>query len=97
MRPTVAGVTAVNDVGFFNLELLLLPFATRPHMPQRLTGLLAPLQAPAPGQVVRRGLILTSWRHLDAIDYPQPGEPRLLRRWAPRPGITVYEGRDHNA
>lgn len=97
LRPTVAGITAVNDAGFFNLELLLLPFATRPHMPHRMTGLLAPLKEPAPGLTVNRGLTLTSWRHLDLVSHPQAGEPRVLQRWALRPGVTLYQGRDHNA
>lgn len=97
LRPTVAGAIAANDRGAFNLELLLLPFATQPHMPHRLTGLLAPLAAFAPGHVVQRGLTLTSWRHLEGIEEPKPREARLIQRWALGPGLTLYAGRDHNA
>src|SRR5438477_10479523 len=44
---TVAGATAmVNGMPLF-LELLLLPFAIRPHTPTSVTGVLAPLTVPA--------------------------------------------------
>lgn len=93
MRPTVAGVVAENDAGFLNLELLLLPFAIKPHTPRRLTGLLAPLSQPVPGRHLRRELILTSWRDLDTVSR----RPRSIRRRNLGSGFTVYEGRDHNA
>lgn len=93
MRPTVAGVAAANDMGFLNLELLLLPFAPKPHMPRRLSGVLAPLTPPVPGHHLQRGLILTSWRDLDT----PARQPRSVRRRNLGSGFTVYEGRDHNA
>jgi hypothetical protein len=93
MRPTVAGVAAANDTGFLNLELLLLPFAPKAHMPRRLSGVLAPLTPPVPGHYLRRALILTSWRDLDT----GPSRPRSIRRRNLGSGFTVYEGRDHNA
>jgi hypothetical protein len=93
LRPAVAGVTGVNEAGLLNLELLLLPFALKPHAPHRLTGLLAPLSQPVPGHHLRRELILTSWRDLDAL----ARRPRSIQRRHLGSGFTVYEGRDHNA
>jgi hypothetical protein len=97
MRPAVAGVTAVNDTGFLNLELLLLPFALKPHTPHRLTGLLAPLAPPVPGQHLRGGLALISWRDLETVVGRSRREPRKVKRWTLGSGFTLYEGRDHNA
>jgi hypothetical protein len=97
MRPAVAGVAAVNDAGFLNLELLLLPFALKPHTPHRLTGLLVPLAPPLPGHYLRRTLNLTSWRDLDAAAHRRRWEPRMLRRWNLGSGFTLYEGRNRNA
>lgn len=88
---TVAGVTAmVNGMPLF-LELLLLPFATRPHAPASLTGILAPLTVPAvPDYGGVRDLQLTSWRHVghrrDTI------RSRALRKLAIARGLMVYEG-----
>lgn len=90
LRPTVAGATTANDIGFFNLELLLLPFATRPHMPHRLTGLLMPLAPLAPGHTVQRGLRLTSWRHIEPTPDLPPREAVSPQRWMLRPGLTLY-------
>lgn len=91
MRPAVAGVTAVNNAGLINLELLLLPFSLRPHTPHRLTGLLAPFTLPRPGDYLKRGLILTSWRDLDTF----AGRRREPRKVDLGSGFTLYEGRDH--
>lgn len=93
MRPAVAGVTAVNNAGLLNLELLLLPFSLRPHTPHRLTGLLAPFALPKPGDYLTRGLILTSWRDLDAL----AGRRREPRKVDLGSGFTLYEGRGHRA
>jgi hypothetical protein len=97
VRPMVAGVTTANDAGFLSLELLLLPFALKPQTPHRLSGLLAPLSPAATGHPLRRELMLTSWRDLDAAAGRSRREPRVLQRWNLGSGFTLYEGRDHNA
>lgn len=83
--PVIAGVAAATIGGpSAHLELLLLPFAARPHAPLSLTGLLAPLYG-APGRL--GPLRLTSWRTLS-----QPRRTRALRKWTAAHGLTVYEG-----
>ena len=88
---TVAGATAlVNGMPLF-LELLLLPFAVRPHTPASVTGILAPLTVPAtPDYGGVRELTLTSWRHVG--HRPQTLRTRALRKWAVARGLIVYEG-----
>jgi hypothetical protein len=88
---TVAGATAmVNGMPLF-LELLLLPFAVRPHTPASVTGILAPLTVPAvPDYGGVRDLELTSWRHVG--HRPQSIGTRMLRKWSAARGFMVYEG-----
>jgi hypothetical protein len=88
---TVAGATAmVNGMPLF-LELLLLPFATRPHTPACVTGILAPLTVPAvPDYGGVRELELTTWRHVG--HRPQSIGRRMLRKLATARGFMVYEG-----
>src|SRR5205807_10389481 len=88
---TVAGATAmVNGMPLF-LELLLLPFAIRPHTPATVTGVLAPLTVPAVPDYGGVGdLALTSWRHVG--HGPQSIGRRMLRKWSAARGLMVYEG-----
>jgi hypothetical protein len=88
---TVAGVTAmVNGLPLF-LELLLLPFAPRPHTPASLTGILAPLTVPAvPDYGGVRDLALTSWRHVG--HRRETIARRAMRKIAAARGLMVYEG-----
>src|ERR1700743_772252 len=44
MLAAVAGITATSDEGLAHLELLLLPFNLRAHVPVSVTGLLAPFE-----------------------------------------------------
>jgi hypothetical protein len=85
--PAIAGVTAATpNGGPAHLELLLLPFQTRAHMPISLTGLLAPFddyEGPL-GE-----LRLASWRYLHQ---PERIVPRALRKIALARGFMVYEG-----
>lgn len=87
MLPTIAGVTTISQNGApAHLELLLLPFNPRAHMPVSLTGLLAPFEANC-------GLLgeleMTSWRHLHQAPKIVP---RTLRKLAIARGLMVYEG-----
>ncbi|GKQ56082.1 PAS domain-containing protein [Bradyrhizobium sp. Ce-3] len=85
--PAIAGITATTEAGAkAHLELLLLPFTARVHMPASLTGLLAPFE----DDVARlHDLVLTSWRYL----HPQERfVPRTLRKLAIARGLMVYEG-----
>lgn len=82
----LAGVTARTPSGTAHLELLLLPFNTRAHMPASMTGLLAPFET-------NLGLLgeleLTSHRYLHR---PEKIVPRALRKLALARGFMVYEG-----
>lgn len=87
MLPAVAGITAASDQGVAHLELLLLPFNPRAHVPLSLTGLLAPFEN---GHGRLRDFKLTSWRYI----HP-PSErlvPRALRKLKLARGLMVYEG-----
>lgn len=87
MLPAVAGITAASVEGVMHLELLLLPFNTRAHVPLSLTGLLAPFES---GHSGLRDFKLTSWRYI----HP-PAErlvPRALRKIKLARGLIVYEG-----
>jgi hypothetical protein len=88
---TIAGATTVvNGMPLF-LELLLLPFANRPHTPASVTGILAPLTVPAvPDFGGVRELELTSWRHVG--HRPQSIGKRMLRKLSMARGLMVYEG-----
>jgi len=83
----LAGVTAATPSGGrAHLELLLLPFNTRAHMPISMTGLLVPFET-------NLGLLgeleLTSHRYLHR---PEKIVPRALRKLAIARGFMVYEG-----
>ena len=83
----LAGVTAHASSGDrVHLELLLLPFNTRAHMPISMTGLLAPFET-NPGLIGE--LELTSYRYLHR---PEKIVPRALRKLAIARGFMVYEG-----
>jgi len=87
LLPVVAGITATSAEGVMHLELLLLPFNHRAHMPLSLTGLLAPFES---GHSALRDFKLTSWRYI----HP-PAErlvPRALRKLQLARGLMVYEG-----
>lgn len=87
MVPAVAGVTAASAEGTMHLELLLLPFNHRAHVPLSLTGLIAPFED---GHSVLHDFKLTSWRYI----HP-PAErlvPRALRKLKLARGLMVYEG-----
>jgi hypothetical protein len=87
MLPAVAGITATSDEGIAHLELLLLPFNHRAHVPLSMTGLLAPFET---GHTQLRDFKLTSWRYL----HP-PTErlvPRAIRKLKLARGLMVYEG-----
>jgi hypothetical protein len=87
MLPAVAGITATSDSGGAHLELLLLPFNHRAHVPLSMTGLLAPFET---GHGQLRDFKLTSWRYI----HP-PTErlvPRALRKLKLARGLMVYEG-----
>ncbi len=91
MVPAIAGLTAMTpDGGRAHLELLLLPFQARAHMPISLTGLLAPFddcQDTCKGALGE--LSITSWRYLHQ---PERIVPRALRKLAIARGLMVYEG-----
>jgi hypothetical protein len=83
----LAGVTGrTPSGGTAHLELLLLPFNTRAHMPVSMTGLLAPFET-------NLGLLgeleLTSHRYLHQ---QEKIVPRALRKLALARGFMVYEG-----
>lgn len=87
MLPAVAGINAASDQGVMHLELLLLPFNQRAHVPMSLTGLLAPFES---GHSNLKDFQLTSWRYI----HP-PTErlvPRALRKLKLARGLMVYEG-----
>jgi hypothetical protein len=85
--PAIAGVTASTETGGrAHLELLLLPFTTRVHVPTSLTGLLVPFEDDA---TRLSDLTLTSWRYLHP---PERLMPRALRKLAIARGLMVYEG-----
>lgn len=86
--PAVAGITAAApDGSSVPLELLLLPFNHRAHVPMSLTGLLAPF---GEGHGVLHDFRLTSWRYL--AHPPQRLVPRALKKLALARGFMVYEG-----
>ncbi len=83
----LAGLSAhAPSGGTVHLELLLLPFHARAHMPVSMTGLLAPFES-------NFGLLgeleLTSHRYLHR---PEKIVPRALRKLALARGFMVYEG-----
>jgi hypothetical protein len=87
MLPAVAGITAASAEGLAHLELSLLPFSHRAHVPLSLTGLLAPFET---GHSGLHDFKLTSWRYI----HP-PTErlvPRALRKLKLARGLMVYEG-----
>ena len=87
LLPAVAGITATSAEGTAHLELLLLPFNHRAHVPLSMTGLLAPFET---GHTSLRDFKLTSWRYI----HP-PAErlvPRALRKLKLARGLMVYEG-----
>ena len=88
MLAAVAGISATSEDGSpAHLELLLLPFNHRAHVPLSLTGLLAPFES---GHSSLRDFKLTSWRYLHL-----PTErilPRTLRKLKLARGLMVYEG-----
>jgi hypothetical protein len=87
MLPAIAGVTAASQAGTpAHLELLLLPFNNRAHVPVSLTGLLAPFESVA---ATLSDFKLTSWRYLHP---PERFVPRALRKLAIARGFMVYEG-----
>ena len=86
--PAIAGLTATSLRGAItHLELLLLPFNNRAHMPISLTGMLAPFET---NQGTLGELTLTSWRYIHPP--PQKILPRALRKLAIARGFMVYEG-----
>jgi hypothetical protein len=87
MLPAIAGITAASTEGVMHLELLMLPFNHRAHVPLSLTGLLAPFET---GHSALHDFKLTSWRYI----HP-PAErlvPRALRKLKLARGLMVYEG-----
>ncbi|MFB9264090.1 PAS domain-containing protein [Bradyrhizobium erythrophlei] len=85
--PAIAGVTATTaDGARAHLELLLLPFTARVHVPTTLTGLLAPFED---NTATLGPFTLTSWRYLHP---PERLLPRALRKIAIARGLMVYEG-----
>jgi hypothetical protein len=95
--PAIAGLTAMTPAGGrAHLELLLLPFQARAHMPVSVTGLLAPFddcQATDCQGTDRQGTLgelnITSWRYLHQAERIIP---RALRKLAIARGLMVYEG-----
>lgn len=86
-EPAVAGLSARSADGrTVALELLLLPFAPRPHAPLSLTGLLAPLD---PVGTPLTDFHLLTWRY---VARRPTDRPRGIRRWAAARGFFVYEG-----
>jgi hypothetical protein len=88
MLAAVAGISATSDQGATHLELLLLPFNHRAHVPLSLTGLLAPFET---GHTNLRDFKLTSWRYLGHRP-PERIVPRALRKLKLARGLMVYEG-----
>jgi hypothetical protein len=85
--PAIAGLTATtSNGGRAHLELLLLPFQARAHMPISLTGLLAPFDD---YEGTLGELSLSSWRYLHQAERILP---RALRKLAIARGFMVYEG-----
>jgi len=87
MLPAIAGITATSQEGTpAHLELLLLPFNNRAHVPVSLTGLLAPFESVA---TTLSDFTLTSWRYLHPAGRLVP---RALRKLAIARGFMIYEG-----
>ncbi len=85
---TVAGVTArAADGTPVHLELLLLPFSTRPHTPPSLTGMLISLNH---HHSAMTDFTITSWRHIRPEQ--QSFVPRTLRKLSVARGLMSYEG-----
>jgi hypothetical protein len=83
----LAGVSSSTPSGGrAHLELLLLPFQARAHMPVSMTGLLAPFET---SPSLAGELELTSHRYLHR---PEKIVPRALRKLAIARGFMVYEG-----
>jgi hypothetical protein len=90
--PAIAGLTAMTPAGGrAHLELLLLPFQARAHMPVSVTGLLAPFDdcQGTDRQGTLSELNITSWRYLHQAERIIP---RALRKLAIARGLMVYEG-----
>lgn len=89
---TVAGITVRSGAADASyLEMLLLPFAKRPHTPVTIAGVIAPLRMPA--RIGREGLAdftLTSWRHVGHRELT--ARQRAIRKWQAARGVMVYEG-----
>jgi hypothetical protein len=87
-KPVVAGISATAVTGApVAIELLLLPFASRPHSPPTLTGSLQAF-ATVPGYAIEPRLGLLSWRFLTTRP---PPAARMVRRLPMPDGLTVYE------
>lgn len=83
----IAGITATREDGSkAHLELLLLPFNTRPHTPVSVTGVLAPFDDEC-GAL--SAFTVTSWRYLHQ---PEKLLPRAIRKLQIARGLMVYEG-----
>lgn len=89
---TVAGVTARTARGTpLFLELLLLPFASRSHTQEAITGLIVPLTQPSfVGHDAVTSFALTTWRHQGHQNLTL--RQRAVRRLALAKGLMVYEG-----
>jgi hypothetical protein len=105
--PAIAGLTAATpDGGRAHLELLLLPFQARAHMPISLTGLLAPFDdcrgtdgrgtagrgTDGRGTDGRGTLGELSITSWRYLHQPERIVPRALRKLAIARGLMVYEG-----
>ncbi|MBR0801715.1 PAS domain-containing protein [Bradyrhizobium jicamae] len=85
--PAIVGITATTETAEpTHLELLLLPFTARVHVPASLTGLLAPFED---NTSTLRDLAVTSWRYLHP---PERFVARAVRKLSIVRGLTVYEG-----
>ena len=83
----IAGLTTTRGDGTrAHLELLLLPFNTRPHTPVSVTGVLAPFEADC---AALSDFTLISWRYLHQ---PEKLLPRAIRKLQIARGLMVYEG-----
>lgn len=91
----VCGLSADNGDGTkVHLELLLLPFARKPHAPLTIAGVLVPLTVPALSDQGLAPFQLNGWRHIGHRAAPTPlgNGPRNIRRWMAARGLVVLEG-----